>query len=105
LLEVTANLPTATATALDRHYQALHPFFVAVTSDFVEALPRRRPGRQRLDAQRRRRHRGHARCLGVDALITDRLSAALDLVARRAQESGPEGEWRAHSAVMNNERS
>ena len=34
---------------------------------------------------------------GVDALITDRLSAALDLVARRAQESGREANGGPHS--------
>jgi glycerophosphoryl diester phosphodiesterase len=96
LLEVTANLPTATATALDRHYQALHPFFVAVTSDFVEAC---HAGGLAVNVWTPNAD-AHIEAMldaGVDALITDRLSAALDLVARRAQESGPEANGGPHS--------
>ena len=96
LLEVTANLPRATATALDRHYQALHPFFVAVTSDFVEAC---HAGGLAVNVWTPNAD-AHIEAMldaGVDALITDRLSAALDLVARRAQESGREANGGPHS--------
>jgi glycerophosphoryl diester phosphodiesterase len=89
LLEVTANLPEATATALDRHYQALHPFFVVVTSDFVSAC---HAGGLAVNVWTPNAD-AHIEAMldaGVDALITDRLSAALALVARREQERGPE---------------
>jgi len=96
LLEVTANLPEAMATALDRHYQALHPFFVAVTSDFVSACHvaglAANVWTPNADA--------HIEAMleaGVDALITDRLSAALALVARQEGQIGPEANGGAHS--------
>ena len=96
LLEVTANLPEATATALDRHYQALHPFFVAVNSDFVSAC---HAGGLAVNVWTPNAD-AHIEAMldaGVDALITDRLSAALALVARREQANGPEANGGPHS--------
>jgi glycerophosphoryl diester phosphodiesterase len=96
LLEVTANLPEATATALDRRYQALHPFFVAVSSDFVSAC---HAGGLAVNVWTPNAD-AHIEAMldaGVDALITDRLSAALALVARREQANGPEANGGPHS--------
>jgi glycerophosphoryl diester phosphodiesterase len=85
LLGVTANRAQGLALALDRGYQALHPFFMGLTSDFVGqchagglAIAVWTPNADHdlvamLD-------------LDVDTLITDRLSAALALGAGRAKE-------------------
>jgi glycerophosphoryl diester phosphodiesterase len=89
LLWVTADLDEAMAEALARRYQALHPHFVSVKADFVHrchqaglAVNVWTPNTDAdLEAMLD---------LGVDTLITDRLSAALALVARRGMEN-PEG--------------
>jgi len=89
LLWVTADLDEAMAEALARRYQALHPHFVGVKADFVHrchqaglAVNVWTPNTDAdLEAMLD---------LGVDTLITDRLSAALALVARRGMEN-PEG--------------
>jgi glycerophosphoryl diester phosphodiesterase len=86
LLGVTADLDAALATAMDRHYQALHPFFVTLRADFVRrchqaglAVNVWTPNTDAdLEAMLD---------LGVDTLITDRLSAALALVARHRTEN------------------
>jgi glycerophosphoryl diester phosphodiesterase len=104
LVGVTASLPDAAAVALDRGYQAIHPFFAAVKADFVARCheaglgvnvwtPNADPDLEAmLDA-------------GVDILITDRLSAALALVAGGGPENRREGEWRRPGRVMNNDQS
>ena len=96
LLEARANLTDALALAHDRHYQALHPFFAVVTPDFVArchgeglAVNVWTPN---ADA-----HLEAMVDLGVDALITDRLSAALALVARREAEIRKEANGGGHS--------
>ena len=89
LLGYLEDLDLALARALDRHYQALHPFFVVVTSDFVSAC---HAGGLAVNVWTPNAD-AHIEAMldaGVDALITDRLSAALALVARREQERGPE---------------
>ena len=96
LLGVTANLPDAMAVALDRRYQALHPFFAAVKGDFVArchegglAVNVWTPNADAdLEAMLE---------LGVDTLITDRLSAALALVAGRGAEIPRRANGGAHS--------
>jgi glycerophosphoryl diester phosphodiesterase len=104
LLGVTARLPDAMGVALDRGYQAVHPFFASVKADFVDRCHEAGLGvnvwtpnadadlEAMLDA-------------GVDTLITDRLSAALALVARRGPEIAGASEWRGPGSVMNNGRS
>lgn len=96
LLEARANLTDALAVALDRHYQALHPFFAVVTPDFVgrchgEGLAVN-VWTPNADA-----HLEAMLDMGVDVVITDRLSAALALVARREAEFRGEANGGAHS--------
>ncbi len=96
LLWVKADLDQAMAQALDRRYQALHPFFVGVKADFVRrchqaglAVNVWTPNTDAdLEAMLD---------LGVDALITDRLSAALALVARRRKEDREGANGGAHT--------
>ncbi|MGH9047647.1 MAG: glycerophosphodiester phosphodiesterase [Acidimicrobiales bacterium] len=86
LLGALESLEAALATALDRRYQALHPHFAVLQAPFVDrchdcgvAVNVWTPNTDHdLEAMLD---------LGVDTLITDRLSAALDLVARRAGEN------------------
>jgi glycerophosphoryl diester phosphodiesterase len=96
LLGVTADLGAALATALDRHYQALHPFFVGVRDDFVRRCQQAglavNVWTPNTDADLEA-----MLDLGVDALITDRLSAALALVARRRKENTEGANGGAHS--------
>ena len=62
LLEWTADAADrARAEAVERGYQALHPFVTQVDGPLVAQAPRRRAGRPRLDGQRRRRPPGHGR--------------------------------------------
>jgi glycerophosphoryl diester phosphodiesterase len=85
LLGVTANLPEAVAVALDRRYQAIHPFFVGVKAGLVDRCHADGLGvnvwTPNADAALEAMIE-----MGVDALITDRLSAALALVAGREVE-------------------
>jgi glycerophosphoryl diester phosphodiesterase len=88
LLGITANLAQGLADALSRGFEALHPFFMGVTSDFVRechegglAVNVWTPNADHdieamLDAD-------------VDAVITDRLSAAIALAARRGGQIAP----------------
>jgi glycerophosphoryl diester phosphodiesterase len=83
-----ADLDRALEVALDRGYQALHPFFATVQGPFVGRChegglavnvwtPNADPDLEAMVE------------LGVDTLITDRLSAALAIVARREAEIRP----------------
>jgi glycerophosphoryl diester phosphodiesterase len=85
LLGVTTNLEGAMTVALDRRYQALHPFFAGVKADFVD---RCHQGGLALNVWTPNADADLEAMLdlGVDILITDRLSAALALVARRGAQ-------------------
>jgi glycerophosphoryl diester phosphodiesterase len=88
LLGAMENLDRALDVALERGYQALHPFFAVVKGPFVArchegglAVNVWTPNADHdLEAMVE---------LGVDTLITDRLSAALAIVARREAEIRP----------------
>lgn len=85
LLGVTATLAQGLAQALDRGYQALHPFFMGVTSDFVEQC---HAGGLAINVWTPNADRDLVAMLDldVDILITDRLSVALALARARAKE-------------------
>src|SRR6202034_1458580 len=85
LLGVTANLPQAMTIALQRSYEALHPFFVGLGAEFVD---RCHQGGLALNVWTPNADADLEAMLdlGVDSLITDRLSAALALVARRGAQ-------------------
>jgi len=88
LLGSLEDLERARRVALERGYQALHPFFASVRAPFVErchgdglAVNVWTPNADHdLEAMVD---------MGVDTLITDRLSAALAIVARREAEIRP----------------
>jgi glycerophosphoryl diester phosphodiesterase len=90
LLGALADLADATRVALERQYQAIHPFFLGVTREFVEkcheggmAVNVWTPN---TDADLEAMFE-----LGVDTLITDRLRAALALAAARGPDEANGG--------------
>jgi glycerophosphoryl diester phosphodiesterase len=97
LLGVRANIDGALGVALERGYQALHPFFASVSGGFVERCHEAglavNVWTPNTDADLEAMFD-----LGVDTVITDRLSAALAIAARRrarsAQPANGEGPFR-----------
>jgi glycerophosphoryl diester phosphodiesterase len=85
LLGVTATLAQGLAQALDRGYQALHPFFMGVTSDFVAQC---HAGGLAINVWTPNADRDLVAMLDleVDILITDRLSAAVNLARAGTKE-------------------
>ena len=88
LLGVTANLSEALAVALDRDYQAVHPFFMGVTSAFVEEC---HTGGLAVNVWTPNADHDLVAMLDVDVdvVITDRLSVALGLAAGRGPLTTP----------------
>ncbi len=88
LLGATAPLDRALEIAQERAYQALHPNFVLVTAPFVE---RCHHGGLAVNVWTPNEDRDLEAMLaaGVDTLITDRLSAALGIAARRGAQTSP----------------
>ncbi len=89
LLGGLASLDGALATALDRRYQALHPFFAGVDGRFVARCHDRGVAVNvwTPNAEHELAAMFEAK---VDTLITDRLTAALAMAAGRRGETGPE---------------
>jgi glycerophosphoryl diester phosphodiesterase len=85
LLGVTESLTQGLAVALNRRYEALHPFFMGVTSEFVDEC---HAGGVAINVWTPNADRDLLAMLefDVDTLITDRLSAALGLAAARGGE-------------------
>jgi glycerophosphoryl diester phosphodiesterase len=85
LLGSFEDLDRALGVALDRGYQALHPFFATVQGPFVE---RCHEGGLAVNVWTPNADSDLVAMLelGVDTLITDRLTAALAIVARREAE-------------------
>jgi len=64
-------------TAVELGCDAVHPYYdVCLETDVVEAGPRGRPGRRRLEAARRRTEIHVLRSLGVDGVTADRWEIA-----------------------------
>ncbi len=88
LLGALEDLDRALDVALERGYQALHPFFAGVKGPFVD---RCHEGGLAVNVWTPNADHDLEAMLeaGVDTLITDRLSAALAIVARREAEIRP----------------
>ncbi len=88
LLGATAPLEDALEAARRRDYQAIHPFFATLRAPFVQ---RCHEGGLAVNVWTPNEDRDLEAMLemGVDTLITDRLEAALGIVARREAQGGP----------------